>query len=88
MIPQLVLLALAFALGYTARCIRPYQTLAHTAFSKTVGWSETGHLTAWALAWCVLEPRRALHSWRHRKDPPPEPVALNPAFFAAQGKDG
>lgn len=82
------LLASGFALGYTARCVRPLHRIDNWAWDqdyqrrrdlrdnptrrRQLGWWAAQVVFAVEmLTALVVYPRRTVHAWRHRHDPPP-----------------
>ncbi|MGX9921768.1 hypothetical protein ACWIG4_18160 [Streptomyces sp. NPDC002248] len=78
MIVLLLLAALVLAAGYGLGRWRPAHRLDDWAV-----WQRFGPLTGWRrravwvvssvgnLTWIAAHPRRSVHAWRHRNDPPP-----------------
>lgn len=93
--------AIGFALGYTARCVRPLHRINNWAWDQDYQrrrdlrdnptrrrqpgwWAAQAVFAVETLAALVLYPRRTVHAWRHRNDPPP---SRSPAVRVGRRED-
>ena len=75
----ITVLVAAFATGYLTRAVGPWRRLANWADRQLAGdgrwWIGSGPRTVLvASVYLLTWPHAAVHAWRHRNDPEPEPL--------------